>query len=162
MHPNAQAIARLLAEQAPDAEVRELDASTRTAAEAASALGCDVGAIANSLVFMAGETSEPLLIMTSGRHRVDVGFVGSELSLGPVRRATADEVRSATGQSIGGVAPIGHPARLRTLVDQWLARYPVIWAAAGTSHAVFSTTFAQLLEITGGSPVMVEPSGDGD
>jgi len=155
MHPNAEAVARLLSELAPGTGVRELEASTRTAAEAAAALGCDVGAIANSLVFMGGAPPEAFLVMTSGAHRVDEGLLAARLSLAPLRRATPDEVRAATGQPIGGVAPIGHPARLRTIVDPWLERYPVIWAAAGTPRAVFPTTFAGLLALTGGSTVPV-------
>lgn len=153
MHPRAQAVAEALAQLAPEARVRELDASTRSAAEAASALGCQVGAIANSLVFMAGR--EPVLILASGAHRVDVRRVASEVGLPPLRRATPDEVRAATGQPIGGVAPVGHPGQLRTLVDAALEGYPVVWAAAGTPHAVFPTTFAQLVAITGGEPVRV-------
>lgn len=153
MHPSAQAVAAALARLAPDVRVRELDASTRTAAEAAAALGCEPGAIANSLVFMAGE--EPVLILAGGAHRVDLERVASAAGLPPLRRATPQEVRAATGQPIGGVAPVAHPTRLRTLVDTALDAYPVVWAAAGTPHAVFPTTFAQLLAITGGEPVQV-------
>jgi prolyl-tRNA editing enzyme YbaK/EbsC (Cys-tRNA(Pro) deacylase) len=155
MHPNALAVARALAEVAPGAQVRELDASTRTAAEAAAALGCEVGAIANSLVFMAGAT--PVLIMTSGAHRVDLGFTASGAGLPALRRATPEEVRTATGQVIGGVAPVGHPSRLVTLVDRDLGRYETIWAAGGTPHTVFATTYSQLLAMTDGVPVQVMP-----
>jgi prolyl-tRNA editing enzyme YbaK/EbsC (Cys-tRNA(Pro) deacylase) len=129
-------------------EVRELDASTRTARDAAAALGCDVGAIASTLVFMAD--GEPVLILTSGAHRVDVTRVGALLGAGELRQATPDEVRTATGYAIGGVAPVGHPQVLRTLVDEDLRRYPVLWAAAGTGHSVFSTTFDELVAISGG------------
>lgn len=153
MHPSAQAVAEALARVAPDARVRELDASTRTAAEAAAALGCEQGAIANSLVFMAGD--EPVLILASGAHRVDLGQVASAAGLPPLRRATPEQVRAATGQPIGGVAPLGHPTRLRTLVDVALEAYPVVWAAAGTPHAVFPSTFAQLVAISGGRPIRV-------
>ena len=153
MHPSAQAVAEALARVAPDARVRELDASTRTAAEAAAALGCEQGAIANSLVFMAGD--EPVLILASGAHRVDLERVASAAGLPPLRRATPEQVRAATGQPIGGVAPLGHPTRLRTLVDVALEAYPVVWAAAGTPHAVFPSTFAQLVAISGGRPIRV-------
>lgn len=153
MHPNARAVADVLAQVAPALEVVELDASARTAAEAAAALGCQVGAIANSLVFVAGVT--PVLVMTSGAHRVDTAKVEARLGLGPVRRATGDEVRTATGQPIGGVAPVGHPSPLRALVDVDLAAHPTVWAAAGTPHAVFATTYEQLLVITGGEPAEV-------
>lgn len=153
MHPNAQAVADVLARVAPGTEVRELAASARTAPDAAAALGCEVGAIANSLVFVAGE--EPVLILASGAHRVDLARLASDLGLPPLRRATPEEVRAATGQSIGGVSPVGHPAPLRTLVDVALEAYPVVWAAAGTPHAVFPTTFRDLLRITGGEAVAV-------
>lgn len=153
MHPNAQAVAEVLARVAPAVRVRELDASTRTAADAADALGCEQGAIANSLVFMAGE--QPVLILASGGHRVDLEKVASAAGLPPLRRATPQEVRAATGQPIGGVAPVGHPAPLRTLVDVALEAYPVVWAAAGTPHAVFPSTFEQLVAISGGEPVRV-------
>ncbi len=142
-------VAAALGQVAPGAEVRELESSTRTAADAAAALGCEVGAIASSLVFVADDG--PLLVMTSGAHRVDLELLAERTGLAGLRKATAAEVRAATGQAIGGVAPVGHPAPLRTLVDADLARYPTIWAAAGTPHAVFATTFEQLLAITAGA-----------
>ncbi len=129
LHPSAAAVVVVLDEMAPGAELRQLDASTRSAAEAAAALGCGVGAVANSLVFMADDG--PVLIMTSGAHRVDLDLVAAEAGLTGLRKATAVEVRAATGQAIGGVAPVGHPAPLRTLADRDLARYPQLWAAAG-------------------------------
>ena len=128
--------------------MRELDASTRTARDAAAALGCDVGAIASTLVFVAD--GAPVLILTSGAHRVDVARVATLLGAREVRQATPDEVRAATGFAIGGVAPVGHPQRLRTLVDEDLRGYPVLWAAAGTGHSVFSTTFDELVAMTAG------------
>jgi prolyl-tRNA editing enzyme YbaK/EbsC (Cys-tRNA(Pro) deacylase) len=149
LHPSAAAVVVALDEIAPGAEVRQLDTSTRSAAEAATALGCEVGAIASSLVFMADDG--PVLIMTSGAHRVDLDLVAAEAGLTGLRKATAVEVRAATGQAIGGVAPVGHPAPLRTLVDRDLARYPELWAAAGAPHAVFATTFEQLVAITAGT-----------
>jgi prolyl-tRNA editing enzyme YbaK/EbsC (Cys-tRNA(Pro) deacylase) len=129
--------------------------SARTAAEAAAALGCEVGAIASSLVFTAD--GEPLLVMTSGAHRVDTELVAGLLGVAKVRRADADVVRAATGYAIGGVAPVGHPGPLRTLVDEALAQYDVIWAAAGHPHAVFPTTYDELVRITGGTPARVAP-----
>ena len=131
----------------------QLADSARTAAEAAAALRCEVGAIASSLVFAAD--GEPLLVMTSGAHRVDTGLVAGLLGVQEVRRADADLVRTATGYAIGGVAPIGHPAPLRTLVDTDLAQYDVIWAAAGHPHAVFPTSYDELLRLTGGTPAKV-------
>ncbi len=158
LHPSAAAVAAVLAELAPGAEVREVDSSTRTAAEAAAALGCEVGAIASSLVFIADDG--PVLIMTSGAHRVDVDVVASQTGLARLRKATAAEVRAATGQAIGGVSPVGHPSRLRTVVDIDLSRYPKLWAAAGTPNAVFSTTFEQLIEITAGTVTQVVATTD--
>ena len=119
-----------------------------TAAAAAAALGVEVGAIANSLVFDAD--GEPLLVLTSGAHRVDTGKVAALLGVGRVRRASPEFVRAATGQVIGGVAPVGHPAPLRTLVDRALAGFPEVWAAGGIPHAVFPSTCAELVAVTGG------------
>ena len=153
MHPNATAVAAALALAGAVGEVRELVDSARTAAQAAAALGCTVGAIANSLVFMADE--HPVLILTSGAHRVDTAHVAGQLGVGAVRRATPDQVRAATGQPIGGVAPVGHPRPVRTLVDTALQAYPVVWAAGGTPHTVFPTSYAELLRICAGQPVTV-------
>ncbi|MHB8506074.1 MAG: YbaK/EbsC family protein [Acidimicrobiales bacterium] len=137
------------------AEVRHLGASTRTATEAAAALGCEVGAIASSLVFVTGD--QTIMIVTSGAHRVDLDHVAGATGLSPLRRATPQEVREATGQAIGGVSPIGHPAPLPTFVDVDLAAYADVWAAAGTPHSVFATTYDQLLALTGGTPLRVVP-----
>lgn len=138
-------------------EVRELPEPAPTAAAAAQQLGCEVGAIANSLVFNAD--GEPLLIMTSGAHRVDTSVVALQLGVSSVRRADPEFVRSSTGQAIGGVAPVGHPQQIRTLVDRWLERYDVVWAAAGHQHTVFPTSFAELVRITGGTPADVTAAG---
>ncbi|MPZ63934.1 MAG: YbaK/EbsC family protein [Propionibacteriales bacterium] len=135
-------------------EVRILPDSARTAAAAATALGCEVGAIANSLIFDAA--GEPVLILTSGAHRVDTDKVAADHALPGLRRGQPEFVRTHTGQAIGGVAPVGHPAPLRTLVDRWLDRYDVVWAAAGHPHAIFSTTYDELLRLTGGRPADVE------
>jgi prolyl-tRNA editing enzyme YbaK/EbsC (Cys-tRNA(Pro) deacylase) len=134
-------------------EVRELPESAPTAAAAAAQLGCEVGAIANSLVFNAD--GAPLLVMTSGAHRVDTGRVAQLIGAAAVRRADAGSVRAWTGQAIGGVGPVGHPAPIRTLVDTWLEKYDVIWAAAGHPHTVFPTSFAELVRITEGTPADV-------
>jgi prolyl-tRNA editing enzyme YbaK/EbsC (Cys-tRNA(Pro) deacylase) len=112
-------------------------------------VGVDVGAIANSLVFRTAE-DEPLLVMTSGAHRVDTAKVAALVGTATLSRADADFVRAATGQRIGGVAPIAHPAPIRTLVDVALAAYPQIWAAGGIPHAVFPTSYDELLRLTGG------------
>ena len=134
-------------------EVRELPEPAPTAATAAAQLGCEVGAIANSLVFSAD--GAPLLVMTSGAHRVDTAKVAGLMGVSTVRRADARSVREWTGQAIGGVAPVGHPSPIRTLVDTWLESCDVIWAAAGHPHAVFPTSYAELLRITDGTPADV-------
>jgi prolyl-tRNA editing enzyme YbaK/EbsC (Cys-tRNA(Pro) deacylase) len=154
VHPTVVRVAEILRAAGASGVPVQLEDSARTAAEAAAALGCDVGAIASSLVFTAD--GEPLLVMTSGAHRVDTELVGQLLGA-KIRRADADVVRTATGYAIGGVAPVGHPAPLRTLVDETLAQYDVVWAAAGHPHAVFPTTFDELVRITGGTPARVGP-----
>ena len=132
---------------------RELPESAPTAAAAAAQLGCELGAIANSLVFSAD--GAPLLVMTSGAHRVDTVKVARLTGVAEVRRADARSVREWTGQVIGGVAPVGHPSPIRTLVDTWLGKYDVIWAAAGHPHTVFPTSYAELIRITNGTPADV-------
>ncbi len=144
-----RAVVAALAAAGVEAPVRQLDDSTRTAADAAKALGCDVGQIANSLVFVTG--TEPVLVMTSGRHRVQPEVVEELLGLTePLRRATPEEVRAATGQAIGGVAPVGHPSRLRTVVDRALFDHELVHAAAGTPHSLLDLTPQQLVAVTGG------------
>ena len=136
-----------------DARVRELPASTRTAAEAAAALGCEVGSIASSLVFMAD--GAPLLVMTSGRHRVDLDLVARHVSAASIAMATPQEVRAATRQAIGGVSPVGHPAPVRTLVDEALRDYATVWAAGGTPRTIVPLTVDQLVALTGGQELRV-------
>jgi prolyl-tRNA editing enzyme YbaK/EbsC (Cys-tRNA(Pro) deacylase) len=128
--------------------------SVHTAALAAAALGCEVGAIANSLLFDAGGT--PVLVLTSGAHRVDTALTAERIGVERLTRASADFVREHTGQVIGGVSPIGHPAPVPTYVDTWLRRHPVVWAAAGHPATVFSTTYDELVALTGADPVDVE------
>ena len=134
--------------------VRWLDDGAPTAAHAAEALGVDIGAIANSLVFTLD--GQPLLVMTSGSHRVDNAWLGEQLG-GVIKRANAELVKTATGQVIGGVAPVGHPEPLRTIVDTQLADYPEVWAAAGHAQTVFPTTFDELVRITAGTAMPVAP-----
>ncbi len=153
MHPSVSNVVAALRERGATGEVRVLEDSARTAAEAAAALGVEVGAIASSLVFLAD--GAPLLVMTSGAHRVDTAVVAALVGATAVVRADAATVRDATGQAIGGVAPVGHPAPLTTLVDSALAAHDVVWAAAGHPHAVFPTTYDELLRVTGGRPAQV-------
>lgn len=153
MHPNAMTVSRALAAAGAQGQVRELADAVRTAKDAAAALGCDPAAIANSLIFMADE--QPVLVLTSGGHKVDTAHVAGVLGVRKLRRATPEQVRAATGQPIGGVAPVGHPQPVRTLVDVALQPCPKVWAAGGTPHTVFPTTYEELLRITGGEPVAV-------
>ena len=127
--------------------------SVHTAALAAEALGCEVGAIANSLLF--DGDGAPVLVLTSGAHRVDTAKVAADVGVSKLRRASPEFVREHTGQVIGGVSPIGHPAPVPTYLDGWLQQYDVVWAAAGHPAAVFSTTYDELLRLTGATPVDV-------
>ena len=129
-------------------EVRALDDSARTAKEAAAALGIEVGQIASSLIFLADD--EPVLVVASGGHRVDTVQLASILEVNQIDKADADAVRKATGFAIGGVAPVGHPHPLRTIVDIALSRYDEVWAAGGHPHYVFPTSYDELLRITAG------------
>ena len=153
-HPGVELVETQLRAAGITGDVRWLDDSAPTAVAAAAALGVDVGAIANSLVFLLD--GAPLLVMTSGSHRVDTGWLGEQLG-GTIKRADADTVKQATGQTIGGVAPIGHPAPLRTIVDAHLATYPQLWAAAGHAHTVFPLSFDELVRITNGDIRAVTP-----
>ena len=152
--PGVRAVVDALRAAGIDGAVRVLRESAPTAAAAARQLGCPVGAIANSLVFDADGAA--LLVLTSGAHRVDTAALAGRIGVGAIRRATAGFVRAATGQAIGGVAPLGHPAPVRTLVDAALAEHAVIWAAAGHHRTVFPTDFARLVAATSGQVVAVD------
>lgn len=142
--------------------VRFLDDDARTAAAAAAALGVEVGAIANSLVFAAehGGRRSPLLVLTSGAHRADLALLAALTGADSVGRADPAFVREHTGHAIGGVAPVGHPAPIRTLVDVALRKHPVVWAAAGHPKSVFPTTYAELVALTGGTAATVARGED--
>jgi prolyl-tRNA editing enzyme YbaK/EbsC (Cys-tRNA(Pro) deacylase) len=156
LHRNVElvlaALSRAGADPARAARLQVLPDAVNTAAAAAAALGVEVGQIANSLVFesVSAAGNAPLLVLTSGAHRVDTAKVAGLVGAESVRRAKPELVREATGQVIGGVAPVGHPAPLRTLVDRALEQYPEVWAAGGIPHAVYPTTFAELVAVTGG------------
>jgi len=135
-------------------EIRVLHDSAHTAALAAEALGCEVGAIANSLLFDVGGT--PALILTSGAHRVDTEATAARIGARRLDRAAPAFVREHTGQVIGGVSPIGHPEPVPTWIDSWLRKYDVVWAAAGHPAAVFSTSYVELVAMTGATEVDVE------
>jgi len=153
MHPNVRAVQDALRVAEAPGEIRMLPDAVHTAAAAAAALGVEVGQIANSLIFDAD--AEPLLVLTSGAHRVDTAKVAGLVGATAVRRATPEFVREHTGQAIGGVAPVGHPKPIRTLVDTTLAAFDVVWAAGGIPHAVFPTTFDELVRVTTGTPAEV-------
>jgi len=131
-----------------------------TAVLAAQALGCEVGAIANSLIFEAVTDDEadgsPVLVLTSGAHRVDTTRLAATIGVTALRRASATFVRTHTGQAIGGVSPLAHPSPLPTYLDSWLRAHRVVWAAAGHPAAVFSTTYDELLGLTAAIEVHVD------
>jgi len=153
MHPNVQAVQAALEAADAAGQVRMLPDAVTTAAAAAAALGVEVGQIANSLIFDAD--GNPLLVLTSGAHRVDTDKVAALIGATAIRRATKDFVREHTGQPIGGVAPVGHPKPVPTLVDTALAAFDEIWAAGGIPHAVYNTTYDELVRMTGGTPAEV-------
>jgi prolyl-tRNA editing enzyme YbaK/EbsC (Cys-tRNA(Pro) deacylase) len=153
-HPAVVSFREALARAGGTGRIVVLPDSVHTAALAAAALGCEVGAIANSLVFESD--GRPVLILTSGAHRVDTAKVAGDLGVSPLRRAKPEFVREHTGHVIGGVSPIDHPEPVPTYLDTALRAYPVIWAAAGHPAAVFSTTYDELLRMTGATEVAVE------
>lgn len=136
-----------------DPDLRPFPEPVPTAVAAAAVLGCELGAIANSLVFAAA--GQPLLVLASGAHRVDTAKLAARLGSGKIRRATPDFVFEHTGQQVGGVAPVGHPRPVRTVVDPALAAFPVVWAGGGDEFTMFATTFEQLLALTSGTVVEV-------
>ena len=152
-HPSVIRVQQRLVELNVAGEINVLADSARSAREAADALGVNVGQICSSLIF--ASAGIPILILTSGRHRVDTEKVAREQNLATLERADADLVKNQTGFAIGGVAPIGHLNPIRTFIDKALAEYPVVWAAAGHPHAVFPTTFTELLRITGATAIEV-------
>lgn len=143
--PSARRVQDLLG---PGFAVVEFAAGTRTSAEAAAAIGCEVAQIAKSLVFRT-TSGQAVLVVASGVNRVDEKKVGALLGE-RIERADADFVRSATGYPIGGVAPVGHAGALAVVLDEDLRRYDTLWAAAGTPNAVFQLTADKLAQITGG------------
>lgn len=153
-HPSIARFRDELARRGGSGRVVVLPASVHTAALAAEALGCEVGAIANSLLFAAD--GRPVLILTSGAHRVDLAKVAPELGVETLRRAKPEFVREHTGQVIGGVSPLGHPTPIPTWIDPWLERYDEVWAAAGHPSAVFSTSYDELVRLTGASVLEVD------
>jgi prolyl-tRNA editing enzyme YbaK/EbsC (Cys-tRNA(Pro) deacylase) len=164
-HPSVQRVRAALAAGGVETAPVILDEHARTAVAAAEQLGVTVAQIANSLIFAVPGPDGPqaLLVLTSGAHRVDTAFVAEQLGVPRLDRADAAFVRSRTGFAIGGVAPVGHPGPVRTLVDVSLAEHDEVWAAAGHPRSVFRTSYPELLRLTGGTPVKVGPEPvDGD
>ena len=151
---SAQRVQDALREQGFSCRVVELPDSTRTAKEAAQAIGCTVEQIVKSLVFKTRQSEQPILVVASGPNRVNEKRLG-ELIGEPIEKADANFVRQRTGFAIGGVAPLGHSERLQTFIDEDLLRYDEIWAAAGTPFTVFRLTPADLQVMTGGQVVSV-------
>ena len=152
MHPNAERVRRALADAGARAEIVEFPQGTRTSADAAAAIGTTVERIAKTLVFLAD--GEPLLVIASGADRVDEARLGEAVEA-KISRADADAVRAATGFPIGGVPAVGHPRALRTVIDSALLEHDEIWSAAGTPNAVYPTTPAELVRLTGAEVVEV-------
>jgi prolyl-tRNA editing enzyme YbaK/EbsC (Cys-tRNA(Pro) deacylase) len=138
-----------------ESEVHVLADSARTAQQAAEALGIEVGQIASSLIFKLPDQS-PLLIITSGRHRVDTDLVAKNLGIEKLGRVDADYVKEKSGFSIGGVSPLGWTSKPEIiLIDEALNDYDIVWAAAGHPHAVYPTTYDELIQCTGANPMVV-------
>lgn len=150
----AERLAAALGALGRDCRIVRFDETTRTAADAAAAIGCTVAQIAKSLVFKTSRSERPVLVIASGPNRVDerrlAEALSAEIAGEAIKRPDADYVRARTGYSIGGVAPIGHAETPLTVIDADLFRHETIWAAAGTPNSVFALTPDQLLEMTGG------------
>ena len=153
-NPNVQRVVKSLRELNVAGEVRALADSARTAQEAADALGIKIGQVASSIVFKLNDGS-PLLVITSGRHRVDTALVAAKLGVEKLHRVDADYVKAQSGFSIGGVCPVGWINPATILIDQALNDYEIVWAAAGHPHSVFPTTYEELIKCTGAEPVFV-------
>ncbi len=154
LSPSAQKVQDALDVLGIQLKVVELPDSTRSAAEAAQAIGCTVGQIAKSLIFRGVQTGRPVLVIASGANRVDEKKIGA-LAGEPIGKADADFVRQRTGFAIGGVPPVGHAEPLQTFIDQDLLQYSEIWAAAGTPHAVFRLAPQDLVKATQGEIIRV-------
>jgi prolyl-tRNA editing enzyme YbaK/EbsC (Cys-tRNA(Pro) deacylase) len=153
-NPSVQRVSARLKELGVSGEVHVLSDSARTAQEAADALGILVGQVASSIVFKLDDES-PLLVITSGRHRVDTKLVAEKLGVAKLHRVDADYVKEKSGFSIGGVSPVGWVNPATILIDEALNDYEVVWAAAGHPHSVYPTTYAELIKCTGAKPMVV-------
>ena len=152
LQTSAQKVQRKLSELGVSFEVIELESSTRTASEAADAIGCDVAQIAKSLIFRTQDSNRPILIIVSGINRVNEKTIKNILGE-KIKKADADFVREQTGFVIGGIPPVGHVQNIQTFIDKDLLNHQVVWAAAGTPHAVFRLSPRELVSISGGSVI---------
>lgn len=150
MHPNGKRVQDALDAAGVQGRIIETIDASPTAATAAAQLDIEVGQVCNSLIFDAD--GEPLLVLTSGQHKADTKRLAEFVGAQHVHRPNADFVREHTSQPIGGVAPVGHPKQIRTIVDIQLNAWPVVWAAGGHPHYVFPTSFDELVRITNGTP----------
>lgn len=155
LSPSARRVQEVLESLGVSSRVTEMTATTRSAQDAARAVGCEVGQIGKSLVFKAVSSHKGILVVASGANRVNEKTLSRQLGE-PVLKADADFVRQATGFSIGGVPPVGHPQPLTVFIDEDLFHYADIWAAAGTPQAVFKLTPQELQKITGGLVICVK------
>jgi prolyl-tRNA editing enzyme YbaK/EbsC (Cys-tRNA(Pro) deacylase) len=151
---SVQRVQGLMKELGMKGEITALADSARTAKEAADALGIEVGQVASSIVFKLDDES-PLLVITSGRHKVDTELVAKSLNQSKLHRVDADYVKEKSGFSIGGVSPIGWVSQATILIDEALNDYDIVWAAAGHPHSVFPTTYAELIACTCAKPMVV-------
>lgn len=151
MHPNVDRVSAAARAAGLEISVRRFPEGTRTAEDAARAIGCSVAQIVKSLVFMAG--GDPLLALVSGANRVDMDRLAAATGAAEARRATGDEARAAGGYAIGGVPPFGHPRPLTVLIDRDLLAHDVLWAAAGLPDAVFAISPDDLVRVSGGRVV---------
>jgi prolyl-tRNA editing enzyme YbaK/EbsC (Cys-tRNA(Pro) deacylase) len=166
MSPVPPAVQRVLdaaARKGVQLDVRLFERSTHTAAEAAAAVGAEVGQIVKSLIFVTDGPNgiRPCLVLASGANTVDVALLATTLTEPTLRRATADEARQLTGFAIGGIPPFGHVTSIRTLMDPDLGRYETVWAAAGTANAVFAVAPATLRVLANAivTPIAAQPGG---
>jgi prolyl-tRNA editing enzyme YbaK/EbsC (Cys-tRNA(Pro) deacylase) len=159
LHPNLARVIAAAASAGLAIEVQRFREETRTAAEAARAVGCDVAQIVKSLVFMAD--GEPVIALVSGADRLDPARLAAAMGVSAVRRADADEARAATGSAIGGVPPFGHARPLAVLIDERLLEHDVVWAAAGLPDAVFKVAPHALQAAAGARLAALAATGDG-
>ncbi len=155
LSPSAEKVQEALQRLGFKNKVLELQTTTRTSAEAAQAVGCEVGQIAKSIVFRTVKTDQPVLVIASGPNRINEKRIEEKVSE-PIGKADADFVRQKTGFVIGGVPPVGHKEKMQIFIDEDLLKYQEIWAAAGTPNALFKLTPSELIRMTGGEVISIK------